>query len=388
MPAFPPIRLGFAARLALLYAATFVLSGIQLPFFPLWLKAKGLDAATIGLALAVPMLVRVVAIPLAAREADRRDALRTALILAGAGSLAGALLLAFANGAAAILAAYALASLAYTPVMPLTDTYALKGLGQRGRAYGPVRLWGSASFLVGTFGAGFAADVLPARDLIWLIVAATAVMALATLPLEPLVTPARAAATPSTPKALLRDSVFLAVIVGASLIQSSHAVYYAFSALAWRGQGLDGSAIAALWALGVIAEIVLFALQGRLPRFVTPHALILIGAAGATLRWSIMALAPPVAALPFLQLLHAASFGATHLGALAFIARYAPPGQAASAQGYYAIAQGVAMAAATGLSGWLYGAFGSAAYAAMALAAIAGGACGVVAQMMRRGAVP
>jgi PPP family 3-phenylpropionic acid transporter len=178
------------------------------------------------------------------------------------------------------------------------------------------------------------------------------------------------------------------VIIGGSLIQSSHAVYYAFSALAWHARGLDGSAIAALWALGVVAEIVLFALQSRLPRALTPNALLMLGALGATLRWSVMALDPPVAALPFLQLLHAASFGATHLGAVTFIARHAPPGQAASAQGYYAIAQGAAMAAATGVSGWLFGAFGSAAYGAMALAAIAGGACGVIAHMTRRVAVP
>jgi MFS transporter, PPP family, 3-phenylpropionic acid transporter len=333
------------------------------------------------------MVVRVIAIPLAAREADRRDALRAALIVAAAASVAGYLLLAVADGAAAILAAFALASLAYTPVMPLADTYALKGLGQRGRAYGPVRLWGSAAFIVGTFAAGFASDVMAPRHLIWLIVAGAGIVALATLPLEPLTTPVPD--VPATPrKTLLRDPVFLAVIVAGSLIQSSHAVFYAFSALAWRARGLDGGAIAALWALGVVAEIALFALQGRLPRVVTPNALLLIGALGATLRWSMMALDPPVAALPFLQLLHAASFGATHLGALTFIARHAPPGQAASAQGYYAIAQGVAMAAAMGVSGWLFGAFGSAAYGAMALGAVVGGACGVVAQMARRVAVP
>jgi PPP family 3-phenylpropionic acid transporter len=369
MPAYPPLRLGFAPRLALLYVAIFVLAGVQLPFFPVWLKAKGLDAATIGVVLAVPMVVRVLAIPLAAREADRRDALRAALMIATAASIAGYLLLAFAEGAPAILTAFAFASFAYTPVMPLTDTYALKGLAQRGRAYGPVRLWGSAAFIVGTFAAGFASDVMAPRYLIWLIVAGVAVVALSTLPLEPLTTPA--AEAPTAPrKTLLRDPIFLAVVVGASLIQSSHAVFYAFSALAWRARGLDGSAIAALWALGVVAEIALFALQGRLPRAVTANALIIVGALGATLRWSIMALDPPVAALPFL-------------------ARHAPPGQAASAQGYYAIAQGVATAAATGMSGWLYGAFGSAAYGAMALAAIAGGACGVIAaQMTRRVVVP
>ena len=48
-----------------------------------------------------------------------------------------------------------------------------------------------------------------------------------------------------------------------------------------------------------------------------------------------MALDPPVLALPFLQLLHALSFGATHLGALAYVAACAgaarrPPRKAIS----------------------------------------------------------
>ena len=44
--------------------------------------------------------------------------------------------------------------------MPLAETYALKGLAARGRAYGPVRLWGSVAFILGTFVAGFAADTI------------------------------------------------------------------------------------------------------------------------------------------------------------------------------------------------------------------------------------
>ena len=61
-------------------------------------------------------------------------------------------------------------------------------------------------------------------------------------------------------------------------------------------------------------------------------------------------------------LLHAQSFGATHLGALMFVAQHAPTGRAATAQGYLAIAAGLAMAAATGISGVLYADFGSREY--------------------------
>jgi MFS transporter, PPP family, 3-phenylpropionic acid transporter len=385
MRPYTQMQVGFAPRLAALYAALFITGGIQLPFFPVWLKAKGLDPQLIGVVLAAPIVARLFAIPLVARAVDRRDALRAAIIVTSWLSVAGYVAVGFAEGATAILIAYALASLAFTPVMPLCETYALKGLSARGRAYGPVRLWGSAAFIAGTFAAGFATDTIAARHLIWLIAAASLLSAFTALALAPLANAAPAKSAPQHPRRhLLRDPAFVAVLAASSLIQASHAVYYGFSALQWSAAGLDGTAIAALWALGVIAEIVLFALSGRLPPVFQPVMLLLIGAAGGALRWAAMALDPPAFVLPWLQMLHALSFGATHLGALGFVARHAPAGQGASAQGYLSIAQGVAMAGAIGLSGWLYGAFGVRAYAATALAAVAGGVCGYVAHRSRR----
>jgi MFS transporter, PPP family, 3-phenylpropionic acid transporter len=375
---------GFVPRLAALYVALFILPGIQMPFFPVWLKAKDVDARLIGIVLAVPMLARVLAIPVIAREADRRDAVRAALILAGVGSVAGYTLVGLSAGAVAILITYTLTSLVSTPLMPLAETYALKGLAAHGRAYGPVRLWGSFAFIAGNFAAGFAADAIPARDLIWLMVAASGLVALAAWALPPLATAApEPNRSPASPQSPLRDPAFIAVLAAASLIQASHAVFYGFSAVQWHAAGLDGTVIAALWALGVAAEIVLFALQARLPPFFEPTVLLMVGASGAVLRWIGMALDPPELVLPWLQLLHALSFGATHLGALMFLARRAPAAKAATAQGYLAIALGLAMAAAMAVSGILYGDFGSRAYAAMALVAVAGGVCGFVAHRLR-----
>ena len=134
----------------------------------------------------------------------------------------------------------------------------------------------------------------------------------------------------------------------------------------------------------MIAEILLFAFSARLPQFFQPSVMLICGALGGMLRWGVMAFDPPALALPVLQLLHGLTFGATHLGALMFVARHAPQGQAARAQGYLAIAIGVAMTASMALSGVLYGAFGARAYAAMALAAVAGGACAAVAHWTGR----
>jgi MFS transporter, PPP family, 3-phenylpropionic acid transporter len=383
-PAFQ-MSWSFIPRLAALYAALFFLFGIQMPFFPIWLQAKDVDARLIGIVLAVPMIARVLAIPIVTREADRRDAVRDVLIIASLASVAAYTLVGLSNGAIAILVTYTLTAIFSTPLMPLAETYALKGLLPRGRAYGPVRLWGSFAFIAGNFVAGFAADQIPARHLIWLMVAASALVSLAAWSLAPLsANPQEQEAQPTPRTGPLWDRAFVAVLVGASLIQASHAVVYGFSAVQWQGAGLDGTFIAALWALGVAAEIILFAFQARLPPFLTPTVMLLIGAAAATVRWLGMALDPPALALPWLQMLHALSFGATHLGALMFVAHHAPAGQTATAQGYLALAAGLAMAATMAISGVLYDDFGSRAYAAMALAAIAGGACGLIAHRIRR----
>jgi PPP family 3-phenylpropionic acid transporter len=68
-----------------------------------------------------------------------------------------------------------------------------------------------------------------------------------------------------------------------------------------------------------------------------------------------------------LQLLHALTFGATHLGAMNFLSRTVPPGAAASAQALYSgasagIGSGIVMLGA----GALYANYGGRAYLFMA----------------------
>src|SRR5262245_12524603 len=109
----------FAWRLAAFYAALFIVLGVQLPFLPVWFAAAGLDTGAIGIALAIPHLIRVFSIPLATRTADRRDALRGALMIAAAAAALGYGAIGLSRGALAIMAVFALASAFFTPIMPL-----------------------------------------------------------------------------------------------------------------------------------------------------------------------------------------------------------------------------------------------------------------------------
>jgi PPP family 3-phenylpropionic acid transporter len=92
-----------------------------------------------------------------------------------------------------------------------------------------------------------------------------------------------------------------------------------------------------------------------------------------------MAFDPPVALLPALQLLHAGSFAATHLGMMGFMARAVPRELAATAQGLVATWSGVVNATATFVSGFVYAATGGLAYLLMAAMAAAGLICALAA---------
>ena len=71
-------------------------------------------------------------------------------------------------------------------MMPLTDAYALRGVARFGLNYGPLRLWGSAAFVVGALACGMLVDIVAARHLIWVIVALGFLGAIASLGLQPL----------------------------------------------------------------------------------------------------------------------------------------------------------------------------------------------------------
>ncbi len=93
-------------------------------------------------------------------------------------------------------------------------------------------------------------------------------------------------------------------------------------------------------------------------------------------RWLGMAFTTELWALVLLQALHAGTFAACHLGAMAFLQRALPASGIALGQSvYYAIGTGVAQAVIFQIAGVLYGAYGQKAFLGM----FVGSAVGMVA---------
>lgn len=370
MRAFAP---QFPARVGAFFGALFLVYGAALPYLPVLLDARGLDAAEIGLIAAVPMILRLVLTPAIALHADRDGDHRTVVIALSLLALAAILLVAMARGFWPILVCVAAFQIAVQSVMPLVETIAMAGVRRHGYDYGRMRLVGSATFIVATFAGAWLIERHGTNVVAVILIAATAATVMAALLLPAPEGDARGR-PPFDRKAALEigyQRPVLLFLLAAGAVQSAHAVFYGFGVLHWRAAGIPSGWIGMLWSIGVLAEIALFWWSAQVLRRLSGVDLIVIGAAAAVLRWTVMAFDPPLALLVPLQVLHGLTYGASHLGAMHFIKGRVPEAQAGTAQALYStVTAGIGMGAAMVLAGVAYRQFGGLGYLAMAVLAL------------------
>jgi PPP family 3-phenylpropionic acid transporter len=357
---------GPAGRLSLFYWCLFLVIGVFVPFWPVWLADRGMDATEIGVLLAIGTWVKVLGNPLVGQVVDRRgDRRRPMIVLSGAALLA-AMLFGVAQGFWALLAVSALYGFLLSSLFPLADNLTVRIAAERGLQYGRIRLWGSLSFIAAAAVGGRVLAGQPPGNVLWLVLGALALMAASTVLLpDARWPPAPRRAAPA--RRLMRHPVFLLFLVGASLVQSSHAVYYGFATLHWRAAGHADDLIGGLWAEGVVAEILLFLAGGAVLARLGPQRLLVIAALGGIVRWSVTGLTDDLVPLVLVQVGHALTFGATHLASVHFIARAAPEDLSASAQSLYAaFGTGIGFGIMLPVAGWLYDAWAGGAFLFMA----------------------
>src|SRR5207253_5649488 len=117
-------------------------------------------------------------LPLVTGFAERHQSLRGAMILTAFATALGFSVIGTLHQPLLVLIAYAATACMWTPMVPLTDAYALRGVTRYGLNYGPLRLWGSAAFVAGAIACGLLVDLIAARHLIWVIVVVAALGAI------------------------------------------------------------------------------------------------------------------------------------------------------------------------------------------------------------------
>ena len=355
-----------AIRISLVFGAIFAVIGIIMPFWPIWLESKGISPIEIGLILAVGTWSRAILNPLLAQNADRHGRPDIMIILLGWGALIAHLLFFVSDSFWSLFLISVCSSILLFAMMPMADAITMLKVREGIVDYGRVRLWGSLTFIVAALGGGYFLEGKPEHYILWLIVG----LLLFTVVICHLVPRTDTAGTKNflTPLLnIIRNSRLITFMFSASLIQASHAVYYGFSTLHWRANGIDELTIGALWAEGVIAEIILFAIAGKYINRIGPMVFLMIGGTAAIIRWVILGSTADVTHLILIQWFHAFTFGATHLAALYYIAKSVPVEFTATAQSLYSsFAVGSTMAFAMLGSGWLYENFAGVAFFSMA----------------------
>ncbi|WP_350334877.1 MFS transporter [Coralliovum pocilloporae] len=370
----------FGLRFSVFYGSFFLILGFYIPVFPVWLNERLDSNADLSVVLAAPIVAKILFSSVISHYADQHGDRRTALI--GCSVMACLIfpLLWFQTGLVFLFLMLFAVSAFWQPLLPLADASAALGARLRQLDYGRIRIWGSLAFIVGTLGSGVLMEAGSADQTFLALAILFAVLAGSAVLLPRLADDVARSEQPMAEAYILPGEVprwltgrLIIVMAAAALVQAAHAGIYSFGTLYWQRSGFSGTEIGLLWSVGVTAEILLFFVSKHL-RILSPVFLIGLGAALGGARWLIFPFVSGLETTFVLQILHAASFGATHLGIVAFIASQVHGRKAGSAQGLYSTISSVAMAVTTLAAGFLYEAGAEILFSVMAVTSFAGAA--------------
>ncbi|CAI3789223.1 hypothetical protein AHFPHNDE_02912 [Pseudomonas sp. MM227] len=369
-------------RLSTFYLFYFALLGSTAPFLALYFHHLGFDSARIGELVAIPMLMRCVAPNLWGWLGDRTGR-RLAIVRIGAVcTLASFSLILVDTGYAWLAMVMALHAFFWHAVLPQFETLTLAHLQGQTARYSQVRLWGSIGFILAVVGLGrvFESLSLDTYPYALLLIMAGIVAASAWVPDVPAGEGPRRTTGEGFMKQLVRPGV-LAFYGCVGLMQLSHGPYYTFLTLHLEQLGYSRAVIGMLWAVGVVAEVLMFLAMSRiLARFSLRHVLI-ASFLLAAVRWLLLgSFAEHLWLLVLAQLMHAATFGSFHAAAIHFVQRSFGAHQQGQGQALYAALAGVGGALGALYSGYLWQSLG--ATGTFALASLAAFAAALI--MLRR----
>ncbi|HZQ00529.1 MAG TPA: MFS transporter [Reyranella sp.] len=368
-------RVLVGGRLASYGAAYFFASGAFMSYWPVWLRDRGISDAEIGTLFMSRQLVSVFSVLGIGYLAHRLGRLRDMLLMMAVAAIVMMGVYQLSYSFLALLLVGLVWACVWSPTMALYDGLLVNEAKARGFVYGNLRVWGSIAFIAGTLICGVSVDRFGPPSVLFVGWTGIAIL----LPCA-LLLPASGSSVhkgkgraPFGLRDLFRNKSFMLFMIAAGFCQSSHAVLYSFGTLTWRGAGIDDVTISALWGESVAVEILMMTLSGWLMQRIGVTGLIGLGLACCLVRWTGMAFTTALPLLVVLQALHAGTFAACHLGAMAFIQRSLPSNGTALGQSiYYALGTGATQAVIYQFSGLLYARYGQLAFLGMTMVSALG----------------
>jgi PPP family 3-phenylpropionic acid transporter len=342
-------------RLSGFYLFYFASLGALLPFWGLYLQARGFTPAEIGELMAVIMVTKLIAPNIWGWIADHTGLRMPIVRLASLLSAVCFVGVFFAEGFWWLALVMVLFSFFWNASLPQFEAVTMSHLKERIQHYSRIRLWGSIGFIFSVSLLGYLLDKRGVE-----LVPIVVLLLYIGIFLNSLMVPERSAEHPEGEQGsimqVLRRPEVLALLLVTFLMQASHSTYYAFYSIYMEAIGYSSSAIGELWALGVMAEVVLFLFMHYLLKRWGARQVLIASLAIAVVRWILVGLTPDSLPLVLLaQLMHAATFGTFHAAAIHlvhhyFVGRHQGRGQAL----YSSISFGAGGAFGSLLSGYLW----------------------------------
>lgn len=309
-------------RLSGFYFFYFALVGALSPFFSLYLSDIGLAAYAIGLVNAVLMGTKIIAPNvwgwLCDYTGQRLRIIRIGIFL----SMIFFIGLFFYDSILPLVIIVFFYSFFWNAILSQFDTVTIQYLQQQSERYGHVRLWGSVGFIFSVTALGITFDYFSIRYLIIISWVLLLLIWLNCLSLHDRTLPPQPVSHDSWLSLLQRPSV-IAFFVATFLLQLSFGAYYTFFSLYLEIYHYSRTAIGLLWALGVVAEVILFLYIHRLMPKIGVGYLLFLSLLFTAIRWLIVAFfADTLWIIILAQAIHAFSFGAAHAASIELIRQF------------------------------------------------------------------
>ena len=344
-----------------MYAAV----GSMLPYMPLYYRSIGFSLAEVGSILAFGALVGLLASPSWGAASDRMRGSPLVLVAAAATALAGTALLALSTTTFVVIAGAALIGTGLSGLTPIVDARALETAGANRSGYGPLRAWGSLSYIVAVLGSGIAVDNFGLRSVFVVLAVMLVLTAIVGLGLKPAAgeRPFQTASRPLRDAGRLFGPRGLGVfLLGAFLTWLCMSAVLTYTPIRFTELGA-GASIVGLG--GAIAAGVEVPLMLRFPTMAArwgSDRLMIAGSGFLAARAILAAIATDSGVLLAASIFGGLGFALFAIGGTTYVSEHVPPELAATAQGIFqsvgnnmaqvtAAAVGGSVAALTGVAG-------------------------------------
>ncbi len=309
-------------RLSSFYWFYFASLGALIPYWGLYLSQQGFSAVEIGELMAVIMSTKIVAPYIWGWIADHHG---NRLFIIRVGSLLAAISFAAIFYSVQywwLFLVLLLFSFFWNAVLPQFEALTFNHLYKQTSLYSWIRVWGSIGFIVSVTSLGFLfvyIDIAYLPNIVFILLSGIWLSTLFVA--EHRGDQQRTVHTPISH--ILYDRKVIALLLACLFIQASHGPYYTFYSIYAETHGYSRSYIGVLWAIGVISEVVAFALIPFLVKRFGLRTLLLLSLFSGCVRWLLIAFFIDNTFLTtFAQLFHASTFGIYHAVAIAYIHRY------------------------------------------------------------------